>query len=211
MASSQEGKRGPDGGSGTSGHSLPREDLERVREDASEAVAGAKRKGKAHLEAGKEAVAEQAETLAGAIDTAARQLGEQNQSLAGYASELAESIGRLAENLRSRSLDELAADTQALARRNPALFLLGSVAVGVALSRFVKASAQRSHARSHAYGRDSSRMESPAATDISDVTSSGSYASPTDDETGYEPPPGGGSSVPPSERDPFWNPDHKDV
>lgn len=209
MASSKEGTRGPDGGSRASDYSLPKEDLQRVTEGASEAVAGAKQKGKAHLEAGKEAVAEQAESLAGAIGTAARQLEEQNQSLAGYASELADSVGRLADSLRNRSLDELAADTQALARRNPTLFLLGSVAVGVALSRFMKASAKRSHAygRSGAYESDFSSMESPAATDISDVSASSSYESPTD----YEPPLGGGPSAPLSERDPFWNPDHKDV
>jgi hypothetical protein len=56
-----------------------------------------------------------------------------------------------AENLKSRSTDDLLRDTQDLARKNPVLFALGSVAVGVALSRFFKASTDRVGRQSDAY------------------------------------------------------------
>jgi hypothetical protein len=63
--------------------------------------------------------------------------------LAEYAQRLSEGVARVADHVRHRSLDELTADAQMLARRNPAVFLVGSVAVGLALSRFMKARSER--------------------------------------------------------------------
>ncbi len=83
--------------------------------------------------------------LAGVVDRVSEELKSQNQeSLADYAGQLAGSMKDFAESLRQRNLDELVKDTQQLARNNPTLFLMGSVAVGIALSRFLKASAERS-------------------------------------------------------------------
>jgi hypothetical protein len=45
-----------------------------------------------------------------------------------------------ADNLRSKNLDELLTETQQLARKNPGLFFIGSVAIGLAAARFLKAS-----------------------------------------------------------------------
>jgi hypothetical protein len=79
------------------------------------------------------------------VDRVSEELKGQNQeSLAAYAGQLAGSMKNLADSLRQRNLDELVNDTQQLARSNPTLFLMGSVAVGIALSRFLKASADRS-------------------------------------------------------------------
>jgi hypothetical protein len=82
--------------------------------------------------------------LAGVVDRMSEELrGQDQESLADYAGQLAGSMKNFAENLRQRNLDELVRDTQQLARSNPALFVMGSVAVGIALSRFLKASAER--------------------------------------------------------------------
>jgi hypothetical protein len=79
------------------------------------------------------------------VDRVSEELkGQHQESLADYAGQLAGSMKNFAESLRQRNLDELVNDTQQLARNNPTLFLMGSVAVGIALSRFLKASADRS-------------------------------------------------------------------
>jgi hypothetical protein len=97
---------------------------------------------------GKQTAAESVEQLANALDQATESLERGDQrSLAGYTQELAGSIRSLAANLRDRSLDDLVRETQVLARRNPTMFFFGSVAVGIALSRFLKASGE--HQESH--------------------------------------------------------------
>jgi hypothetical protein len=106
-----------------------------VTEEASE-------RGKEQLEAGKDAAADQAESLAGVGERVAQNLRGELPSLADYTGELAGSIRELGDQLRHRNIDELLADAQAVARRNPTLFLVGSVAIGVGLSRFFKASTE---------------------------------------------------------------------
>ena len=104
-----------------------------------------KRQGQQQFEARKQTAANQTAKLAGVVDRVSEELKNQDQeSLADYAGQLAGSMKDFAENLRQRNLDELFKDTQQLARSNPTLFLIGSVAVGIALSRFLKASAERS-------------------------------------------------------------------
>jgi hypothetical protein len=61
--------------------------------------------------------------------------------MSSYANQLAEGIGRFGSRLRDSSIEDLAADLQSAARRNPAAFVLGGLALGIALARIVKASA----------------------------------------------------------------------
>lgn len=117
----------------------------RAREKATEAAQNVQQRGKARLDEAKDTAARQVGELAGTVDETAGRLAERDSSLAGQAGDLAARLERLAESLRSRSLDDLIADAQSFARQNPALFLLGSAAVGVVLSRFLKASGERRH------------------------------------------------------------------
>ena len=120
----------------THAHSYDRESgTAKVAEEASE-------RGKEQLEAGKDAAADQAESLAGVGERVAKELRGELPSLADYTGELATSIRELGEQLRHRSVDDLLAEARAVARHNPTLFLLGSVAIGVGLSRFFKASTE---------------------------------------------------------------------
>ncbi|WP_109513131.1 hypothetical protein [Pseudomonas ovata] len=57
------------------------------------------------------------------------------QSLAGYIDELAERIAHLADNLRNQNADQALQQAVKMAQDNPTLFMLGSVALGFALSR----------------------------------------------------------------------------
>jgi hypothetical protein len=116
----------------------------KVKSNTAELAEDVKRRGEQQLDSRKQAAADQAKNLAGVVERAAEELREQNQqSLAEYAGQLAGSMKSFADSLKSRSTDDLIRDTQQLARKNPTLFVLGSVAVGVALSRFFKASTDR--------------------------------------------------------------------
>jgi hypothetical protein len=119
--------------------------INKVKSEAAGAAQDVKRQGQEQFEARKQTAADKTEMLAGVVDRVSEELKSQNQeSLTDYAGQLAGSMRDFAENLRQRNLDELVKDTQQLARNNPTLFLMGSVAVGIALSRFLKASAERS-------------------------------------------------------------------
>jgi hypothetical protein len=123
-------------------------DTDKLKDKASQAAEQIKARGKDKLETGKKTAAAGMEQLAGVLDEATESLERsEQQSLAGYAQELAGSVRSFANNLRDRSVDDLIGETQTLARRNPTLFFFGSVAVGIALSRFVKASAERESSR----------------------------------------------------------------
>lgn len=105
---------------------------------------GAKAREKA--EAGKDRLADGADALSDAIDAAASNLDDHDrEGLAHYARELSSNLANAAEQLEGRSVDELANNAKRLARDNPALYILGSIAVGFGLSRFFKASAGRDY------------------------------------------------------------------
>jgi hypothetical protein len=124
-------------------------DRQQLKSDAAEVIEKAQSAGQQKLESGKETAAEQAEKIAGVIDEASKQLSQTNlESLAEYTNQFGSNIKNFADQLRSRNIDDLLPDAHTMARRNPGVFLLGSVAVGFAISRFLKATSDRS-AESH--------------------------------------------------------------
>jgi hypothetical protein len=142
---------------------------EKVKSDTAEVLGKAKDAGQQQLESGKQAAVSQAEKVATVIEEASSQLRQSDmQTLADYASEIGTTIKSFSENLRNRSVDEIVRDIQDIARRNPTAFLLGSVAVGVAVSRFFKASAQRQHGTytKDAVPRPGDRAEPISTTDF---------------------------------------------
>ena len=119
-------------------------DLEDGKERAKEAAREVANEGKERLEARSEAAATRVDDVADAIGSAASRLDElDHQGLAEYANQMASALTDLSAKLREKSVDELAQDVSSIAQRNPALFLLGSVAVGLGLSRFAKAKRPR--------------------------------------------------------------------
>jgi gas vesicle protein len=119
---------------------------DKIRSDAVEVMDKAKTAGREQLESGKQTTASHAEKIADVIEHASSQLKENNlQTLADYASELGTTIKNFSEGLHNRSVDELVLEIREIARRNPTAFLLGSIVIGVGISRFFKASAERRH------------------------------------------------------------------
>lgn len=118
-----------------------RADLEQGKERAREATEQAKAEAEARIESGSQRAAENVDEIAEAIGTAASRLSDsEHESLAEYAHQLSSQLSGLSTRLRERNVDQLVADVRNIAHRNPALFVLGSVAVGIGLSRFAKAS-----------------------------------------------------------------------
>jgi hypothetical protein len=139
-----------------------------------------KEDGRQTLEQRKRSAADRVEEIAQAIDRAGTQFSQNEPVLADYASRFATTVGNLATRLREGSVDDLVEDTRSFARRNPGLFLAGGIAAGFVLSRFVKASAQRT-----LEDLDDSPIETPPAyaptlTDVADITTAHTTVSPGD-------------------------------
>ncbi|MFW6094553.1 MAG: hypothetical protein ACODAC_11320 [Pseudomonadota bacterium] len=146
---------------------------ERVRQTGQEAVEAAKSETRQRLEQGKSTAADTVASTSEALDEAARSLSSQGQeTLAQAISTLSGRLSGLAGQLESRSVEDLTRDASRLARANPAIFVAGSVALGVALSRFFKASApehrsvsgQEQNPGGAAYGGEAALATESAAT-----------------------------------------------
>ena len=97
------------------------------------------------IESGKRAAADQIAEIADAIDMAGAQLDQSQPTLANYASRLADGVGGLATRLREDSIEDLYRDIRQVATRHPGMFLLGSAALGLMISRFMKATAEEAY------------------------------------------------------------------
>lgn len=119
---------------------------QKLKEDAQDVKREMGAKAREQAERGQGQLADGADALSDAIDAAASNLDDHDrEGLARYARELSSNLASAAGQLEGRSVDELARDAKRLARNSPALFMLGSIAVGFGLSRFFKASAERDH------------------------------------------------------------------
>jgi hypothetical protein len=116
----------------------------RIRSRASNIKQRVKQDGKEKIESGKRAAADQIEEVADAIDAAGMRLDESQPTLANYAAKLADGVGGLATRLREDSVEDIYRDVRRVATQHPGLFLLGSAALGLVISRFMKASASES-------------------------------------------------------------------
>ena len=112
-------------GDGTGKHRV-REDVHKTVDDARQGAAG------------------RVDDIAESIDAAATHLDQEDMArLSGYVHDMAQSLGSFATDLRTRSGDDMLQDVSRMARRNPALFLGGAVAIGFGLSRFARATRSR--------------------------------------------------------------------
>ncbi len=140
---------------------------EDVLGDASDLAAAARDRGMEQLEGAKGQLAEGAERVAAAVERTADELeGDGDDTISGFGRSLAGLMRQLAGGLRERDIEQFAGELGALARRNPGVFLAGSVALGFGVARFFKArSPQRGarsdygeadgHDRHYAYGANS--------------------------------------------------------
>jgi hypothetical protein len=122
---------------------------EDVLGDASDLAAAARDRGMEHLEGAKGQLAEGAERVAAAVERTADQLeGEGDDAISGFGRSLAGLMRQLSGGLRERDIEQFAGELGELARRNPGVFLAGSVALGFGVARFFKARPPQRGARS---------------------------------------------------------------
>jgi len=125
-------------------------DLERAKREAAELAGVARERGREQLESAKREAAGRAEQIADAVESTAERLEQDGDgAIGGYGKSLAAMMRELAGGLRERDVDEFARELTSFARRHPGAFLAGSVALGFGISRFFKASTQRSHDGAH--------------------------------------------------------------
>lgn len=90
----------------------------------------------------KDEVVDRAHTVAGVIREAGEKLGDDDGGLmTDYASQAADQVERLSSYVRSRNIGELIQDAHDFARKEPAMFVGGSFALGLFAARFLKSSA----------------------------------------------------------------------
>lgn len=126
------------------------QELERAKSEASQlassAAETAKRRGQEAADRIKDRAADSAEDFASALESTADDLEntESGEMISGYGRSMAELMRRFAGGLREHEIEEFAGQLASFARRNPASFLAGSVALGFGVSRFLKATSTRS-------------------------------------------------------------------
>jgi hypothetical protein len=114
---------------------------ERVKEAARDAARRTTERAAARASEQKNYVAGQAEQVARALKRTAGSLRDEGQHpIAGYAERAAERIDDLSSSMREQDLGTLVRRVESFARREPGLFLGGSIALGVVVARFLKSS-----------------------------------------------------------------------
>jgi ElaB/YqjD/DUF883 family membrane-anchored ribosome-binding protein len=114
---------------------------ERAEGVVAEFVDAARSAAESLLEEQKQQVAEKVSGIAEALRSAADPLGRsQNRMIARYIAEAADQVGGFSRKLRERRWNELVAETEDFARRQPTLFVLGAVATGFLVGRLLWAS-----------------------------------------------------------------------
>lgn len=164
------------------------QELERAKSEASQlassAAQAAKQRGQEAADRMKDTAAERADEFASALESTAEDLetSDGGEMIAGYGRSLAELMRRFAGGLREHEIEEFASQLATFARRNPASFLAGSVALGFGMSRFLKATSTRS-LESYGYDDDDEYLFDEEdefeveLDDADDMTSDPRYAS----------------------------------
>jgi hypothetical protein len=128
----------------------------RVREQASQVAGQAQEHAQAFLSGQKEVAADHIEGVAKVLHDTVDQLRQRSPgAVTDYAERAVGSLDSVANALREQDLGALVGQVEDFARRQPVLFLAGSVAIGFALARFLKSSSRSSQST---YGHASSRQ-----------------------------------------------------
>ena len=120
--------------------------MENAKQQAKAMASQAAEQGKTVVNQQKDTVAEQVDSVSGAIRGAAENLEQEGQpQTSHYVSMLADQIETLGRQLRNKDAGTLLRDAENLSRRAPFAFFAGALAVGFLASRFLKSSAERSY------------------------------------------------------------------
>ena len=127
--------------------------VDQAKETASNVVSQAKEGVSQKIGHQKERAVEKIETVSHALRGASKEL-EGTGPLPQLADKAAEGIERLASYFETRSASDLVSSFERFARKEPALFLGGAVALGMMAGRFLKSSSQRESSSSYGFGSE---------------------------------------------------------
>jgi hypothetical protein len=147
--------------------------LEQGQQVAGQAMDKAKDTVKSQLSNQKEKAVSTLGNFTDALHQTGHQLRQSGQGVfGGYADSLAGQIDRAVDYLRENDIDDLTAQVESFARRQPALFIGGAFVVGVALARFLKSS-QSNTLNGASY---SSTLPTPASAGALTTTADASFS-----------------------------------
>lgn len=156
-------------------HSTANSSGEPARNVVAEFIDAARSAAESLLEEQKHQLAERVSGIAEALRSAAHCLDQsQNRIIARYVDEARDQVESLSRTVRERRWNEIVSDTEDFARRQPTWFVLGAVATGFLVGRFLWASTN-----GWSYRSDADRESSTGGTATRAVTaavSSGSGA-----------------------------------
>lgn len=127
------------------------------------------------LEEQRQQVAQKVSGIAEALRSAANSLEQsQNRALAGYVDQAADQVASIYRTVRERHWSEIVADTEDFARRQPTLFVLGAVATGFLVGRFLWAGGRHRRGGAEASRNETTRqvvaaVSSGSGTDAGEV------------------------------------------
>ncbi|BBL77393.1 hypothetical protein MishRS11D_44910 (plasmid) [Methylomagnum ishizawai] len=137
-----------DPGGGTAGAEAWREAqgaASEIKQQAQRLADEARQRGAALFEGQRQAAAAELGGMVDALRRTAQNLGsEQRPAPAQWVGRAADSLDRIAGNLRQQDARALLGQVEDYARQHPGLFFGGSVAAGVLLARYLKATARAS-------------------------------------------------------------------
>lgn len=125
---------------GQAGQSGSAPSAQRVREQAQNLGREAGERGTEMLEERKGWVTNEVRSVAQALHRSGDQLDAEGSQAGPYAHWVADALDRVSAHLQQNDMKALLRETQAFARREPGLVIGGALAIGFALTRFLKSS-----------------------------------------------------------------------
>jgi hypothetical protein len=122
---------------------LAQEGVEKTRDVAGQLFGDVRSAAEDMLEERKGRAAETVHGVAEALRRTASNLKGENEAIARYAEQAADTVDRFSETVRERRLGDMISDLDDFARRQPTVFLVGAVAAGFLVGRFMAAASER--------------------------------------------------------------------
>src|SRR5919205_19496 len=127
--------------------------VEQVKSEAGRLTQAARSRTLSYVEEGKMRLSDNIKGMADAAPNPAQQFDDHgNAAVAEYIQRAAAGLEHFSETMRNRDVSALVDDVEGFARRQPAVFIGASVALGFLLTRFLKSSSERREAERWGYG-----------------------------------------------------------
>ncbi len=123
-----------------------------VKSHAKDAADKAAREASSYADHAKDVAADEVKGVASALRTAADEFRDGSAQERTF-SQIADGLADISDSMRNKDLGDIAGSINSFARRNPVMFLGGAALVGLAATRFAKASSDRSRSTDYSAGR----------------------------------------------------------